>query len=227
MAKRNSCFYGISPNKPLPQRLENEYWETMAKLILGHFYPILFADLSIDGESPDLRNEEYGIEVTICNHPKSHELENLYIRKYIYGNSFEKEKSLKRIEKLGGRVSDYCLAHPGMSRDLSIIYDRIATKTKKLNSTYTVFNSNSLFVFTELFIHERELLDLLKEFINISQQFPIGFNNIFLCCLGGDLYEFNIKLNTYTHHKNSHRVIQDLAIRARSIIVEKYSGSIS
>ena len=101
----------VDPNEPLPQALANEYWETSAKLILEHFFPKRFIDLSVDGERPDLRNAEVGVEITSAENEESQEIDSLYLHRYMRGNEKQKEKTLKRIEELGGRAEKYFLVH--------------------------------------------------------------------------------------------------------------------
>lgn len=56
----------IDLEKPLPTKLDTEYWETFTKPILGHHFPKKLYDLSVDGEKPDLKNmsANIGTEVT-------------------------------------------------------------------------------------------------------------------------------------------------------------------
>ncbi|MDO4759426.1 MAG: hypothetical protein Q4A30_01400 [Candidatus Saccharibacteria bacterium] len=61
----------------------------------------------MDGEWPDLRNAEVGFEITSAENEESQEIDSLYLHRYMRGNEKQKEKTLKRIEELGGRAEKY------------------------------------------------------------------------------------------------------------------------
>lgn len=212
----------VDPNKPLPSELSKEYWETSAKLILEGFFPERFVDLSVDDEKPDLRNESTGVEVTSVEDRESQEIDSLYSRQYTYGNDEQKKKALKQIEKLGGHAEKYFLSHPGRHRDLNKIYKAVRTKTQKLNSYYEVFENNYLFIYDYSLIVDQELNIMLTMIIESSAGYNIKFDSVFLYCFGGDLYEFDLRNNTYTHINDSSKIVQQLVIDARNIINEKY-----
>lgn len=213
----------VDPNKPLPTELSKEYWETFAKLILEKYYPDEFFNLSVDDEKPDLRNEDagIGIEVTSVENEKSREIDSLYSGPYSHGNKTQKEKALKQIEKLGGKVEKYFLMHPVRNRDLNKIYTAVKSKTHKLNNNYKIFKKNYLLIFDTNLIVDQELPEILKNIIENSVG-NVSFNTVFLYCFGGDLYEFNISKNTYKHFEKSNKVVQQLAIDTRQIIINKY-----
>lgn len=214
----------IDPAKPLPPELDTEYWETFAKLILEKFCPEEFFNLSVDGEKPDLRNVSagVGVEVTSSESKESREIDSLYAQRYTYGNNEQKKKALKRIEELGGKVEEYFLMHPTMSRDLRRIYTTVRNKTEKLNKNYEVFNENDLFIFDSILILDRELPGIL-EHITESSANDISFKRVFLYCFGGDLYEFNNSKGTYKHFEESDKIAQQLAMDARQMLIKKYS----
>lgn len=216
--------YEIDPDKPLPSNLDTEYWETFAKLILEKFRPKEFHNLSVDGEKPDLRNTSIGvgIEVTSSESKESRELDRLYAQQYTYGNSEQRKKALKRIEKLGGKVKEYFLMHPTINRDLEKIYAVIRNKTEKLNNNYEIFSENDLFIFDSILILDQELPEILKHIVKSSTG-NISFNKVFIYCFGGDLYEFNISKGTYNHFEKSNIIAQQLAFDARQILIEKFS----
>ena len=216
--------YDIDPNKPLPAQLSREYWETFAKLILEKYHPSKFYDLSVDGEKPDLRNEKanIGIEVTSVENEKSREIESLYSRQYSYGNNKQKEKALRRIKELGGKTEKYFLMHPVVNRDIGKIYAAVKSKTKKLNNNYTVFDENYLLIFDTNLVLDEELPEMLENIVESSVG-VISFKTVFLYCFGGDLYDFNVYNKTYNHHEECNSTVQQLAINARHIIIEKYN----
>lgn len=216
--------YTINPNAPLPPSLDTEYWETFAKLILEKFCPGRFYGLSVDGERPDLRNASagVGVEVTSSESKESREIDSLYAQQYIYGNHEQKKKALKRIEELGGKVEEYFLMHPTMNRDPGRIYTVIENKTKKLNKNYEIFNENDLFIFDSILILDQELPEILKH-ITESSANNISFKRVFLYYFGGDLYEFNISKGIYKHFEESNKTVQQLAMDARQMLIEKYS----
>ena len=214
----------VDPSKPLPTQLSKEYWETSAKLILEYFFPERFMDLSVDSERPDLRNTRVGVEVTTTENEEPQEMDSLYSRQYTYGDKKQKENALKRIKELGGRIEKYCLAHPGESRNLNKIYNAIKKKTKKLNTNYTIFPSNYLFIYDSCLILDQELPEILSAISDNSANFVTKFDSIFLHCFGGDLYEFNLQNKTHVHIDNSGKIVQQLMIDARHLINEKYKG---
>ena len=161
--KANMNGVVIDPDKPLPPKLGREYWETFAKLILEKYYPDIFFNLSVDDEKPDLRNEDanIGVEVTSAENEESREIDSLYSGPYSYGNEAQKEKGLRKIEKLGGKVEKYFLMHPVRNRDLNKIYTAVKSKTYKLNHNYTVFKKNYLLIFDTNLIADQELPEIL------------------------------------------------------------------
>lgn len=217
----------IDPEKPLPAKLSKEYWETFAKLILEHFFPEKFYDLSVEGEKPDLRNTSanIGIEVTSVGNEKSREIESLYTRQYTYGNDAQKEKALKRIEELGGKLKEFFLMHPVVNRDIGKIYTTVKTKTQKLNKDYQIFNKNDLFIFDENIILDAELPEVLNN-IAANSVGNKSFNDVYIYCFGGDLYKFDMLHKKYKHIEKSDKIVQQLAIDARQMLIKKYSDGI-
>jgi hypothetical protein len=216
----------IDPDKPLPTELSKEYWETFAKLILENYYPDKFFNLSVDNEKPDLRNEDanIGIEVTSVENKESREIDSLYSGPYFHGDEIQKEKALRQIEKLGGKVEKYFLMHPVRNRDLNKIYTAVKLKTHKLNNNYKVFKKNYLLIFDTNLIVDQELSEMLKNITENSIE-NVSFDAVFLYCFGGDLYEFNISKNTYKHFEKSDRIVQQLAIDTRQIIIDKHRNN--
>ena len=213
----------IKPDKPLPPRISSEYWELFAKLILEHFYPKKYFDLSVDGEKPDLQNEEtkIGIEVTSVEDKRYREINSLYSRDYSHGNSDQKTKARKRIEKLGGKVEKYCLLCPVIDRNINKIYAAVKEKTQKLNKDYRIFCENDLFIFDSGIILEEELPEMAEN-ISASGKGNEHFNKVYLYCLGNDLYEFDIINRAFRHLKDDEKMIQCLAHDARQILIDKY-----
>lgn len=217
----------IDPEKPLPAKLDKEYWETLAKLILEHFFPEKFYNLLVDGEKPDLRNigADIGIEVTSVENEKSREIDSLYSRQYAYGNNVQKEKALKRIKELGGKPKEFFLMHPVVNRDIGKIYTAVKTKTQKLNKDYQIFKENDLFIFNENIILDAELPEILNNIV-VNSVHDKTFDNIYIYCLGSDLYTFNIFHKKYDHIEESGKIAQQLAINARQVLIEKYNDNI-
>ena len=61
-----------------------------------------------------------------------------------------KEKVLKRIEELGGKIDSGILIHPCRYRDLNGLFESLENKLKKINKDqYTIFNINSLIIFDD------------------------------------------------------------------------------
>ena len=98
-------------------------------------------------DKPDLQNEktEIGIEVTTAVDKDSLEMERLYIE-LEYGLAKNKEKVKDKIEKLGGKLSNGILVHPGKSRTLNNIYNSFYEKILLLNNgDYKIFKHNYIF----------------------------------------------------------------------------------
>lgn len=201
--------------------------ETLAKLILEHFFPEKFYNLSVDGEKPDLRNigADIGIEVTSVENEKSREIDSLYSRQYTYGNNVQKEKALKRIRELGGKPKEFFLMHPVVNRDIGKIYTAVKTKTQKLNKDYQIFKENDLFIFDENIILDAELPEILNNIV-VNSVYDKTFDNIYIYCLGSDLYTFNIFHKKYDHIEESGKIAQQLAINVRQVLIEKYNDNI-
>ncbi len=212
----------VDPNRPLPPILAKEYWETSAKLILEHFFPERFFHLSVDSERPDLRNSNVGVEVTSAEDAEAQEMDSLYTRQYSYGDNEQKERALKRIKELGGRVEQYFLTHPGRARNLEKLSDVVRTKTQKLNSNYDIFPENYSFIYDSCLILDQELPEILSAISDSSADYKTKFDSIFMYCFGGDLYEFNLRNNTYAHINDSSKIVQQLVIDARNLINKKY-----
>ena len=213
----------IDSNRPLPERLGSEYWETSAKLILERFYPDHFSDLSVDGESPDLQNDKIGVEVMNIESSVSQEIGSLYSRKYTYGDVSQRERAARRIRALGGVIGDFYLLHPTYNRDLGRIYKAVENKVQKLNTNYRVFQENNLFLFSEELILDQEMQDIFGRIVDCMSQHRVVFDSIYLCYLGGDFYEFNIKDNSYGHIEDSNSIIQTALVDARKVLESKYS----
>lgn len=212
----------VDPERPLPDRISKEYWELFAKRVLEYFYPDRFKELAA-GDRPDLYNSAIGVEVTSAENRVAREIDSLHSRGYTYGDEKERESAAKRIRKLGGIIGDYYLIHPSYDRDLGRIYDAVKTKTCKLNKNYRFFNENDLFIRTTDIVLDEELPEVLSRITACMSEYTKKYDSVFVCCLGGELYEFDINRNLYKCACDSWDVIQQLMMDVRKAIDSKYS----
>lgn len=216
----------INYDLPLPPRLDKEWWETYAKVILEYSLPDCFQNLDVEGERPDLRNEvlDIGIEVTCVDPEKMRKLDSVYSRSFSFDDEKQEQEAMKKIKKLNGRVEYGALFHPVRDRDLGRIYDGVVKKTKKLNDDgFKIFGKNDLFIFTSDYIYEKELDKVIFEIskrIN-NETFLHSFDEIFVFYLGGELYRLNIR-DGFGEHIKSFIDEWKLGEKARTIIERKY-----
>lgn len=217
----------IDPNKPLPPALSKEWEETFAKLILEHYFPKTFSGLSTSGECPDLRNVDagVGVEVTNAESEEARNLDSIYSRDYIHGDDSEKQRALKKIQKLHGKVNDACLCHPIRDRSLAGIYKAVKRKTEKLNRNYEVFAKNYLFIFTVELLDNEELPGMLRKIVDSADSQKEHFVGVFVRCLGDCLLEFDLEHMKVRRTNTKSSDISLLSIRAREIVEEKHSSS--
>lgn len=137
----------IDSNMPLPSNTKYRWDECFAKLIIER---IILNNIIFEiKDKPDLQSKEIGIEVTTAEEKDSLEMERLYTN-IEYGLIKNKEKALKKIESLGGKISNGILIHPGRTRTLKNIYNAFKEKLTLINKgTYKIFNNNYIFITDE------------------------------------------------------------------------------
>ena len=212
----------INSNLPLPPNTIYDWHECFAKLILEKFFPKQFSKLEIK-DRPDLQNKklDVGIEVTTAIPESSRELEKLYVN-LEYGLANNKENVRKKIELIGGKISSGILIHPTQSRTLKNIYNSFNIKINKLNEkNYTVFRNNILFIFDENHIMDHELNEIIKNLSDLQKEKDIKFNFVYFYIYGGNIYEFNLKLNKFKSIHVEKNGAYELGELARKIVEEK------
>lgn len=208
----------IDKNLPLPFNTKLDWLECFAKLIIENYSSLNVSNLVLK-DKPDLQSEEFdvGIEVTSAVDKKSQEMDNLYSL-LEYKQVKSKEKVLKRIEELGGKIDSGILIHPCRYRDLNRLFESLENKLKKINKDqYTIFNINSLIIFDDNTIREEEYNDILCKMIKISNKYAIHFNYVFIYIFGSQFIEFDLKEEKIFSivPKN----IYELSITARDMVV--------
>lgn len=81
-----------------------DYWECYAKVVLEHIFPNEFKNIEIK-DKPDLqmKNGEYGIEVTRAEFKEQLEAESLY-HKISYSEIDNIEKAIKKLKSVGVNI---------------------------------------------------------------------------------------------------------------------------
>lgn len=212
----------IDSNMPLPSNTKYKWHECFAKLMLERK---IFNEpncLEIV-DKPDLQNKktEIGIEVTTAVDKDSLKMERLYIE-LEYGLARNEEKVKNKIEKLGGKLSNGILVHPGKSRTLNNIYNSFFEKLLLLNNgDYTIFEHNHIFITDENIIHESELDKIILQFIFIQEAYKYKFEKAYIYIYGDKLYEFNLKQEKYNIYQLSSNEVYRISVDARTIVEQK------
>ena len=154
----------IISNMPLPSNTKYKWLECFAKLMLER---IIFNELNHLNivDKPDLQNKtmNVGVEVTTAVDKKDLEMERLYTE-LEYGLIRDVEGASRKINKLGGKIINGILIHPGRTRTFQNIYKSFAGKVVLLNSgNYTIFKHNYIFITDENLIHDFEINKIISE----------------------------------------------------------------
>lgn len=213
----------IKEDEPLPKHTKLDWEECYAKVFLEHMYKNEFCGLKIK-DRPDLQDEEnsIGIECTVAIDKKSQEAEKLYID-LINNNVKNPEKCKEKIEKLGGKITEYVLIQSGTNSSINIL-NAVKIKLKKLNgNNYKIFKNNYLLIRDSIYIREEEIKELQYSIGIMQSNEKIEFDKIYLL-LNDKFIELNmidytnkiIKIDTSTQY--------ELAQKARRIVVEYEEG---
>ena len=212
----------IVQNMPLPSNTKYKWIECFAKLILEKKVPSEFFELEII-DQPDLQNfkTSIGIEVTSAVDASSQELERLYSElEHEMARNVEKVK--KKIEKLGGKVSNGILIHPVKNRTLENIYRSYKNKLLLLNGkNYRIFKHNYIFVTDENVIHELELNIILEKLIKIQSKYNYNFDRVYIYLYGDNLYEFDLNNRRHAIYSFLEGEINNISCEARKMVEEK------
>lgn len=212
----------IFSNMPLPSNTKYNWSECFAKLMLERVIAGEFNDLTIV-DKPDLQNERLsvGIEVTTAVDKKDLELERLYTE-LEYGLIRNADAASNKIQKLGGKIINGVLVHPGRTRTLENIYNSFEFKVILLNSgNYTVFKHNYLFITDENLIHESEIINMIIKFESIQKKYKYSFEKVYIYIYGYKLYQLNLKQEKYKIFKLSSDEVYRISIDARAMVEEK------
>lgn len=209
----------IDSNMPLPSNTKYRWDECFAKLIIER---IILNNIIFEiKDKPDLQSKEIGIEVTTAEEKDSLEMERLYTN-IEYGLIKNKEKALKKIESLGGKISNGILIHPGRTRTLKNIYNAFKEKLTLINKgTYKIFNNNYIFITDENIIQENECLNIIKKLNSFQEKSKYKFDKAYIYIFGDNLYEFDLRKETYKifHFKSDE--IYRISCDARKLVEQK------
>lgn len=212
----------IIHNMPLPSNTKYNWSECFAKLMLERVIAGELNDLIIV-DKPDLQNERLsvGIEVTTAVDKKDLELERLYTE-LEYGLIRNADAASNKIQKLGGKIINGVLVHPGRTRTLENIYNSFEFKVILLNSgNYTVFKHNYLFITDENLIYESEIINMIIKFESIQKKYKYSFEKVYIYIYGDKLYQLNLKQEKYKIFKLSSDEVYRISIDARAMVEEK------
>lgn len=210
----------IDKKLPLPPNTKLDWLECFAKIIIENYSSLKVFDFALK-DKPDLQSDKFsvGVEVTSAVDKKSQEMDNLYSL-LEYNQVRNKEKVLKRIEALGGKIDSGILIHPGRYRDLNKVFDSLENKLKKINNDkYTIFNNNSLIIFDDNIIMEYEHEKIMLEMIAISNKYNITFDYVFIYIFGYKFIEFNlVERKVLTIEPQN---IYELSLIARDMVIHE------
>jgi hypothetical protein len=212
----------IDSNMPLPANTQYKWHECFAKLILEKSISSEFKDLGID-DKPDLQNKELniGIEVTTAVDSKNQEMERLYTE-LEYGLARNREKVLKKITSLGGKILKGILIHPVRTRTLKSIYSSFKIKVELLNNgDYAIFKHNYLFITDENIIHDTELKEIISQFKMLQETYKHKFEKVFIYIYGNKLYEIDLKKEKSKIYCFQQGEIYKISVDARTLVEEK------
>lgn len=212
----------IIHNMPLPSNTKYKWSECFAKLMLERVITCELNNLAIV-DKPDLQNVNMniGVEVTTAVDKKDMELERLYTE-LEYGLIRNIEGASNKINKLGGKIINGILIHPGRTRTFESIYNSFKEKVILLNSgNYSIFKHNYLFITDENLIHESELVNMIIKFESIQKKYKYSFEKVYIYIYGDKLYQLNLKQEKYKIFKLPSDEVYRISIDARTMVEEK------
>jgi len=213
----------IKENEPLPKHTKLDWEECYAKVVLENMYKNKFNGLEIK-DRPDLQDEKnsIGIECTVSIEQKSQEVEKLYID-LINNKVNNPNKCKERINKLGGKITEYALIQSGTNSSTNIL-NAVKVKLKKLNGdNYKIFKNNYLLIRDSIYMREEEIKQLQYEIDMIQSKEKNKFNKIYIL-LNDKLIEINMIDYTDEIIKIDSSTQYELAQKARKIVVEYEEG---
>lgn len=180
---------------PLPKHTKLDYSECYAKILLEKLFPGIYFDLLIE-DKPDLQSKSQSLGIEITKAYDNNELDELWYA-YNNGQAKNRQKVLKRIEALGGKVDNDILRSVGSVDSFTLILKAINKKIEKLNSgNYKKLESTELFVFSYIYANTNMCLDALKSIQEITSKHSKKFNKIFVS-VPEHLYVFHLEENNY------------------------------
>ncbi len=221
----------IEKNRPLPRHTRLDYDECYAKLVLEHFFPNNYCNLTLS-DRPDLRDTEHniGIEVTSAIPQKEQEAVMLACEIPFLPEK-DQQRRIEYLKKNGYNYTRYYMSHPGRSYSwaglglppiertfCSDFFHAVSNKTGKLNQgKYAILEQYNLFVQSELYVEDwmpPKILEWLAAASNKEKKYSV----IYLLSLNG-LFWFNIERQIWGVLDTKNQLF-NLAIQARTMVEE-------
>lgn len=215
----------IKEDEPLPKHTKVDWEECYAKVVLEKIYKDEFSGLKIK-DRPDLQDDDngIGIECTVAIDKSSQEAENLYID-LINNKVRNPDKCKERINKLGGKITEYMLFQSGTDSSANIL-DAVKIKLNKLNGdNYRIFKNNCLLIRDSIYMREEQIEELqyLIKILQSKEGISIRFDKIYIL-LNDKLIKLNMIDYTNEIIKIDSCTQYELAQKARKIVVEYEEG---
>ena len=199
----------IDRSKPHPPHLQKRFEEMSGKLILERLFPDRYSDLKLS-DKPDLQDSRnsIGVEVTSSMGEEDREGVRLWNEAVHLPDGVEKEKKIKRLQKLGVKYSGGIQCWPAkhyspFDANSGPCYEFLTAVRKKLDKLnqghYAQMQQYDLFVSSDLFMWPEEqearmawLLSYLekenKREHNFSFIYALGCNALYIWNLREEKY---------------------------------------
>ena len=207
----------IDKEKPLPDHTKLDYDECCAFLILKELFPERYPMLQIS-DKPDLQGIDRGIEVTIANDGKYQEALNNWVKAYTCADEEKQKNYIERMKQLGVTYTGGVQVWPVEENpSMDNIKNAVNKKMKKVSlGKYKKFREYELFIFTNTFLHEKLLREVIEFFENLD---------VFDYFVRVYILETGFKLHIF--QRNSHEIVDiDIFeqtkrnVRARKMVEE-------
>lgn len=169
-------------------RVTKEYMEHYAKLSLISCYDARLTLLEKE-EEPDWVSKELniGIEVTEAldsQDGRKRSIVNRYFGKRLEGKFIKEQFANKYPEynphlRVVGKTAVFSECYD-MKPKIDMVCSAIATKTQKLNSHYTIFAHNWLYIFAPTLFCVHDVPEVIQSYQKVAVQHPVAFDRIFL-----------------------------------------------
>ena len=177
------------------RKYNKNFYEKYAILSLSTCYDkqlLELKNLENKRESPDYQSAKLDIGIEVTEAITTKQGDHRFIINQYFGQGLRgeevKEAAEKRFPQIIGRISVYSSVaiyseHDGLSDfsvHIKLIKQSIVQKTKKLNSGYTLFARNWLYIFAHVCL---ELFDIDRILEEIHHDQPRDFDKVFINCI--------------------------------------------